>query len=481
MHKECKYPHISLFRAFTKGFRFRLVALQLDYLGTLRAVSKIKSELGTLPKTLDEFYSRILVDIDESDRKFAYRALQWLVTSARPLTLREIVEAVTIQPNEVPCLDTEDRFLDPEDILRILPAGLVEVIDIYIQFSHFSVKEYITSPRLSEDPEVSDFRVFPMPTHNHVAQTCLAYLLWVGSQHPDDGLDIYAEFPLYYYAAGCWPYHISILESLQRLDGRVVQLASEFLSFGTKAWDIWTCSCFDDEFYDSAAEEIYSDSEEYLQTLVNIHAAFPPGSMFQLHPTTWISAMGFSTILISLLSTSSDINETSITPTLGTPLHAAAMFRHDGIVKILLSHGANPSRTGGYHTTPLIASSFAGTADITRQLLKHDATIDTRKQSFSGKTALIAASEAGFGEIVLLLVENGANTNMLSGDHKCALVEACWDSHNYSDIIRILLQAGARPDALQPGLKSPLQAAAGRGAINAVRVLLEAGANVNAQ
>lgn len=82
-----------------------------------------------------------------------------------------------------------------------------------------------------------------------------------------------------------------------------------------------------------------------------------------------------------------------------------------------------------------------------------------------------------------LLIEYSASPNILSDDDRCAFVRACWDWHDDNDtsIVRILIRAEAQPNALKFGLKGPLQAAAGRDAINTVHLLLEVGADVNPQ
>jgi hypothetical protein len=119
---------------FANYVRFRLVALQLEELGNLRIESKIRAAMHNLPSTLDDFYNRILLDIRKEDQEFAYRALQWISFAARPLSLKELAEAVIISPEREPCLDDEDRFMDSKDLLDILPSGLVSSVDVPLDF-----------------------------------------------------------------------------------------------------------------------------------------------------------------------------------------------------------------------------------------------------------------------------------------------------------------------------------------------------------
>ena len=59
-------------------------------------VDALRKALKSLPKTLDETYARILQNIDEEYSQDAFRILQWLVYSARPLRIEEVVEVVAI-------------------------------------------------------------------------------------------------------------------------------------------------------------------------------------------------------------------------------------------------------------------------------------------------------------------------------------------------------------------------------------------------
>ena len=63
--------------------------------------------MKTLPKTLDEFYDRILLQIEEEDREQAHIALQWIAFAVRPITLRELAEAIIVNPHTEPALDED--------------------------------------------------------------------------------------------------------------------------------------------------------------------------------------------------------------------------------------------------------------------------------------------------------------------------------------------------------------------------------------
>jgi ankyrin repeat domain-containing protein 50 len=266
-----------------------LVALQLDALSKLRAESKIRTAMEELPKTLDAFYDRILMEI-EDDYEQAYLALQWLAFTPRPISLKELAEAVVIRPDEEPYLNEEDRFLDYKSLLEILPSGLVsavhgargtddyilEVSDsedadilgeregedlisvkeiiredkngdnwwsatgcrtkheiaamktkIMVQFAHYSVKEYLESKRIGMG-FATKYQINELSAHRTLAKGCFAYLLYVGSQNPEITRGLFQVYALLHYAANCWQYHMEKLEG-QKIETHLAKLASDFL------------------------------------------------------------------------------------------------------------------------------------------------------------------------------------------------------------------------------------------------------------
>jgi hypothetical protein len=87
-------------------------------------------------------------------------------------------------------------------LITVIPRGDSRVV----QFSHFSVKEYLTSSRLARSPngEVSRFYINLEPAHTVMAQACLATLLQL-DEHFSKG-DANAS-PLVKYAAQHWVDH----------------------------------------------------------------------------------------------------------------------------------------------------------------------------------------------------------------------------------------------------------------------------------
>lgn len=70
---------------------------QLDELRKCLTPKELRRALSSLPKTLDDTYARILYNINERHSADAFKILQWLVYSARPLLLEEVAEVAAVE------------------------------------------------------------------------------------------------------------------------------------------------------------------------------------------------------------------------------------------------------------------------------------------------------------------------------------------------------------------------------------------------
>ncbi|KAI9443160.1 hypothetical protein H4582DRAFT_1922809, partial [Lactarius indigo] len=201
---EEKQLVISTLSERTDGM-FRWVFCQLDTLRRCMAAS-IRQVLNQLPASLDETYERILQGIPMQKREHAHRLLQCLIASIRPLKLEELAEIFTIQFDSKMATKLEEdwRPEDAEDAVVSVCSSLVFVIKVkdsqIVQFSHFSVNEFLTSNRLAISTS-TDIRYFHAPlvsAHTILARACLAVLFQL-----DEKVDkkLIEQLPLAFYAA----------------------------------------------------------------------------------------------------------------------------------------------------------------------------------------------------------------------------------------------------------------------------------------
>ena len=87
---------------------------------------------------------------------------------------------------------------------------------------------------------------------------------------------------------------------------------------------------------------------------------------------------------------------------------------------------------------------------------------------------------AGYTDMVRILVDAGADVNARDSDNDPLLHSAIW--RNYTDMVRILVDApGVNLDARDADGDPLLRAAVWRGYTDMVRILVDAGADVNAR
>src|SRR5260221_5824021 len=162
--------------------RFRWAYCQLDNLRRCMP-SSIRKSLDELPITLDETYERILEGIPKQKWEHAHRLFQCLVAAVRPLRVDELAEifAVDFDPDSEPRLEEGWRPENPEEAVLSACSTLITIIgdedSKIVQFSHFSVKEFLTSERL-QTSELGKTLYIPLDAaHTILTRACLTVLL----------------------------------------------------------------------------------------------------------------------------------------------------------------------------------------------------------------------------------------------------------------------------------------------------------------
>ncbi|RAH68765.1 NACHT domain protein [Aspergillus aculeatinus CBS 121060] len=180
---------------------FLYAKVVLSSIELLDDVAEICEELSLLPEDLDSAYARILLRINNlrpaSVKAKARRILAWVGCSPTPLTSREMEQALSIQPGKV----NAGKRLSAAPNLNKLCGPIVEVIgEEYVQFVHFTVKEYFFSTAVTGHISFIDGTL-------DLATTCITYFCQ-GFHNPDVVSDddqftqhlIEGGYRLHYYA-----------------------------------------------------------------------------------------------------------------------------------------------------------------------------------------------------------------------------------------------------------------------------------------
>jgi hypothetical protein len=192
---------------------FQYVRFQLDHF-THCHPWLIQDALNELPETLDATYERTLREIDNTNWESAQRLLQCVAVAFRPLRVDELADILAFDFKAGPIPQyCEDRCLEDQAkaVLSMCPT-LLSVVDVngsrVVQFTHFSVKEFLMSDRFSQkDDSISRrYHISMAPAHTLIAHACLGILLRMDESVTRDSLE---NFPLASYAAKYWFEHAS--------------------------------------------------------------------------------------------------------------------------------------------------------------------------------------------------------------------------------------------------------------------------------
>jgi hypothetical protein len=223
-----------------------------------------------------------------------------------------------------------------------------------VQFSHFSVKEFLTSSRIAgSSADVSPFHILLEPAHTILAKACLAVLLRL-SEDVDEDI-IKDEFPLARYAAEHWVDHAQF----ENVSCHLREAMGHLFDPDRPHFASWL------QVHDVAARRTYP----------------------------------------SVLDESVD---SSLGPTV--PLYYAALCGfHDVAEQLIIKDPQQVYTTSGYFMSPLGAALTGGHLKIAQALYERGADVDVRGRHDC--TPLYGASCSGHFEIVQWLLSHGANPN----------------------------------------------------------------------
>ncbi|KAJ2600802.1 hypothetical protein H4R99_003199 [Coemansia sp. RSA 1722] len=185
-----------------------------------------------------------------------------------------------------------------------------------------------------------------------------------------------------------------------------------------------------------------------------------------------VSENSDSRLVRQLRSPFPDVNKTTLQSRL-TPLHQAVVSDDIQIVRLLLDNGAITSVANSRQLTPLDTCSSEKIARLLTDRAKVQRNISLRDKA--GQTKLHRACNSGDLDLVVALINQGADINMKDNAGWTPLHEAALEGHN--SVVVALLRHGADFKAKGFGGDTPLHDACANGHYDVVRSLLVVGAD----
>jgi hypothetical protein len=386
--------------------------------------SSIRKALNELPITLDDTYERILQGIPREKFQHARRLFQCIVAAIRPLRVEELAEIFAIEfgPSKVTNLVEGWRPANPEEAVHSACSSLIAIINDrgskIVQFSHFSVKEYLTSDRLqtSDIGHVCDYYIPLEPAHTLLAQACVAVLLQLDEKVDRERV---ATFPLAEYASEHWPDHAKFENVQSQIQDALKDL------FSPKRPHLRAC--------------IWVHNVEVKFTYDwDAHSAAEQPPPLKATPLFYAVFCGFCELAKWLITThAEDVNAKCYHDR--TPLHVASQEGHVDAVRVLLDHGAHVNSQDHVNLMALHLASYRGNLKVVQLLLEHEATLNGL--TISGSSPVYLASQEGRLEVVRLLCDHGADVHIRTGSGLTPFQRATGHHH---DVAQLLLEYGAK-------------------------------------
>ena len=458
------YGHAQLFTRISLtciSNRFRWVFCQLEVLRHTFPIN-LRRVLDELPKSLDETYKRILKEINNVNRLHAYHLLQCLMVAGRPLLVEELAEilALDLSTEGIPKLNADWRWEHQEEAVLSACSSLVSIIiedgSRIVQFSHFSVKEFLTSDRLASCMEdVSWFHIPIEPSHVILAHACFSVLLCLDDRADKESVK---TIPLYRYAAKYWVRHARV----ESVELQIKDVMDCFFDMDKPHFSAWIRI---QGLQDLFKVQVSLDGEP--NVVPPLSAAAP------LYLAAWRGFRGLVERLI--VNHSEQLNQFG--GRYGTALHASVHGGHINVAKLLCAHGADIHSCCPDNWTPLHIASQEGHLEIGKWLLGQGADVNSRTKK--GSTPLMLSARYGHLEVCSILLECNANTNAQDDIGFTPLLNASRNGHQ--DVVRLLLNHNADVHVCNSHGNTPLFGAANGGNLEVTRTLLEQNAKVNSR
>ncbi|XP_041831425.1 ankyrin repeat and SOCS box protein 2-like isoform X2 [Melanotaenia boesemani] len=218
---------------------------------------------------------------------------------------------------------------------------------------------------------------------------------------------------------------------------------------------------------------------EICEMLMKAGAKHNLRNMYGITPLFTAAQTGQLDTLRFLLKHGADINTQASDG--ATALYEAAKNGHEFVIELLVSQGADANKPGRTGLLPIHIAAQRGSDAIVSMLISVTSKARVRR---TGISPLHLAAERNRDDTLEMLIEAGFDVNAQLSEERSMLYEDRRSTtlyfsvfNNNIDAVRMLLAAGADPNL---DVFKPLMIAARQGCVQTVTLLVEHGADINA-
>ncbi|KAI5865136.1 hypothetical protein GGS23DRAFT_411032 [Durotheca rogersii] len=400
----------------------------------------VKLKMRNIAPTMEKRYEETLHKVNWEDSEKLKTVLHLLSESMRPLTKGEIALLSGV-PNakELDRICPATLARSRRDYLPVSGETHAQSREVFA-FVHFSVKEYLESPRLkqSKNTKLARFSTEERERHAYIAKKCLDCLL---TEVEDPFTSYYMAESTREYAARNWFRHVGIATEEEFLSQFQESPIRRLLQSTSPIFHSWL-------------QVFNPDSDSVLGTK-------DAGRWNPRDPSNFGPPLYYAIHLGLLVTAEQIIKEDYIDINLpgglgGTPLQLAAFRGYKKTVQQLLDRGADVNVPGKQHGSALYAAASQGNVELVQKFLGLRADTNMREDAAFGNALQVAAYN-GFDDIVRLIIAHGADVNAAGGVMSNALHAAAVSGHLQT--VSILLECGAQVNKIGGPLGTALQAA----------------------
>ena len=398
--------------------------------------------------------------------------LIFLCYAKEPLSVGRLIDAMAVDLDRGLDSHSARKLRHATSIQKICP-GFIEISDRdyrkTVHLAHFSVQEYLESPRLLLHSNIRPFAMNREEGHTHIINSCFMFLL-------EPTLAIPAkDYPMLYYAAKYWTHHLQDIKEIRDFEHQILCL------FQSKdgLFERWT----------KLQPEL---------KLPNIPFGYEANCLFESRtPLSYAAALGLSWLVQILLDDlgpaslpslidseqkSSEDSSARPSKTQGWALITAAVFGQQHIIQLFLNRRSEVPMSDYYWESALYCAAEHGHESIARLLVDNG----VMANRLTGRVTLLHLIQGNNEALVRLLVENSTNTLLFAE-------REIWSSGTMSrfpvplehavtcrcgSIARFLLDAGFDVNQEDRHGRTPLMIADDK---QIIKLLLDRGADIDVQ